>query len=154
MITTQILLGVNEDDLKEVRAIRHTVFCVEQQIDENIEKDGCDPSAVHVLVCCDNLPAATGRLLVQDEFIIGRVAVLPEYRGRRIGDLVVRLLIRTAYEMGGEQQVAHVQLGVKGFYDKLGFKAVGDIYEEAGIEHITMVHNGDVAGKCEDSRQK
>ena len=47
--------------------------------------------------------------------------------------------------------MTHVQLGVKGFYDKLGFKAVGDIYEEVGIEHITMVHNGDVVGKCEDN---
>lgn len=151
MVTTEWILGINESDLAEVRRIRHAVFCMEQQIDESIEQDGLDASAVHVLTYVDGKPAATGRLLVMaEEFNIGRMAVLPEFRGQRLGDLVVRLLIRTAFDMGGEQQVVHAQIGVRGFYEKIGFVAQGEIYEEAGIPHITMVHKGDVHGKCED----
>ena len=149
MITSEWILGINEQDLKDVRAIRHAVFCEEQKISESIEQDGLDPSAVHVLTYMDGIPAATGRLLVGDEFTIGRVAVLPEYRGKHLGDLVVRLLIRTAFNMGGERQVAHVQLPVHGFYEKLGFIAQGEIYEEAGIPHITMIHEGDISGTCD-----
>jgi len=149
MIKTELILGVNESDLTDVRAIRHSVFCEEQQIPESIEIDGLDASSVHVLVYVSDTPAATGRLLITtDEFTIGRVAVLPQFRGKRLGDLVVRLLIRTAFDMGGERQVAHAQLPVRGFYEKLGFVAQGEVYEEAGIPHITMVHEGDVYGKC------
>jgi len=150
MITTELILGINEPDLTEVRAIRKAVFCEEQQISESVEIDGLDVSAIHILASFNDTPAATGRLLVMnDEFSIGRVAVLPEFRGKRLGDLVVRLLIRTAYDMGGRQQWIHAQLPVRGFYEKLGFTPVGDIYEEAGIPHITMVHEGDITGTCD-----
>jgi len=150
MVTSELILGINEEELTEVRAIRRAVFCEEQQIDEAIEIDGLDPSAVHVLVSVNKMPAATGRLLVmKDGFFIGRVAVLPKFRKKRLGDLAVRLLIRAAYDMGGQQQWIHAQLSVRGFYEKLGFTPVGDIYEEAGIPHITMVHEGDVTGTCD-----
>ena len=151
MIKTEWILGFNEDDLKEVRAIRHTVFCLEQQIDESIEKDGLDPSAVHLLIYYGDTPAATGRLLVTaDEFTLGRIAVLPEFRGKRLGDLLVRLLIRAAYNMGSEQQLVHAQLHLRSFYEKFGFTAQGDVYEEAGIPHINMLHEGDITGTCEN----
>ena len=155
MITTEWILGINEGDLAEVRAIRRKVFCEEQQIDETIEIDGLDPSAIHVLISYNNVPAATGRLLVMAEpaesegFVIGRVAVLPQFRKKRLGDLAVRLLIRTAYNMGGQRQWVHAQLPVVGFYEKLGFIPQGEIYEEAGIPHITMMHEGDVYGNCD-----
>ncbi|MCL2422204.1 MAG: GNAT family N-acetyltransferase [Defluviitaleaceae bacterium] len=149
MISTKFILGINEADLTEVRAIRQQVFCEEQQIDQSIEIDGLDASAIHILASFNDTPAATGRLLVMNnQFIIGRVAVLSEFRGKRLGDLVVRLLIRMAYDMDGRQQWIHAQLPVRGFYEKLGFTPVGDIYEEAGIPHITMVHEGDVTGTC------
>jgi len=149
MIATEWILGINKADLTDVHAIRNAVFCEEQQIDESIERDELDPSAIHVLVSYDDIPAATGRLLVMTEqFTIGRVAVLPQFRGKGLGDLVVRLLIRAAYNMGVRQQWAHVQLPVRGFYEKLGFVPHGEIYEEAGIPHITMVHEGDVHGSC------
>ena len=151
MITSEYILGINESDLTEIRAIRNAVFCKEQQVPESIERDGLDQSAVHVLVSMNGNPAATGRLLIlNDEFTIGRVAVLPQFRGKRLGDLVMRLLIRTAFDMGGERQVVHAQLPVQGFYEKLGFIPQGEIYEEAGIPHIIMVREGDIFGTCKN----
>ncbi|MCL2398691.1 MAG: GNAT family N-acetyltransferase [Defluviitaleaceae bacterium] len=145
MIKTEWILGINEADLAEVHAIRYAVFCDEQKIDLSLEIDGLDPSAIHLLVYYNGTPAATGRLLVlKDEFSIGRVAVLPQFRGQHLGDLVMRQLIRAAYDMGGEQQWIHAQVPVQGFYEKLGFKPHGNVYEEAGIPHIAMVHEGDV----------
>ena len=151
MVTSEFILGINENDLKEVRAIRHTVFNVEQKIPEEIENDGYDSSAVHVLTYMNGIPAATGRLLIlNDEFTIGRIAVLKEYRKNRLGDLVVRLLIRAAFDMGGERQIVHAQLPVQGFYEKLGFTPKGEVYDEAGIPHITMTREGDIFGKCKE----
>ena len=149
MVSCEWILGINEADLKEVRAIRHEVFVKEQNIDPSIENDGLDPSAIHLLASHDNTPAATGRLLtLSDDFIIGRIAVLPHFRGQRLGDLVVRLLIRAAFNMGAEQQIVHSQLPVRGFYEKLGFTAQGSTFHEAGIPHITMIRKGDIFGTC------
>ena len=150
MISTEWILGINKSDLKEVYAIRHAVFCEEMNISETVESDGLDACAVHLLVYMDGTPAATGRLLVMnDEFIIGRIAVLKRFRGNRLGDLVVRLLIRSAFNMGGVRQVVHSQLYVQGFYEKLGFTPRGEVYEEAGIPHIKMVREGDITGACQ-----
>jgi len=151
MLTTQWISGMDKDLLTDAHAVRRTVFCEEQQIDESIEMDDLDQSSIHVVIYDSDKPIATGRLVVlNDSFSIGRVAVLPEYRGKHIGDLVVRLLIRTAVDMGGDQQHIHAQLSVRGFYEKLGFVAQGEVYEEAGIPHISMVHHGDVVGHCKD----
>ena len=153
MINTEWILGLNKSDLQQVHAIRHTVFCQEQQIDQTLEQDGLDESAVHLLVSYKGTPAATGRLLVTtDEFLLGRIAVLPDFRGKQLGDLVVRLLIRMAYTMGGERQVVHSQLPVQSFYEKLGFAPIGEVYQESGVPHITMERFGDIFGTCEDSR--
>jgi predicted GNAT family N-acyltransferase len=105
---------------------------------------------VHLVAYSDDgAPAATGRIMVtRDEFIIGRVAVLPEYRKRYYGTLVMKTLIRACFVMGGEKQTIHSQVSARGFYEKLGFAAYGDEYEEAGIPHINMVHEGDAVGCC------
>jgi len=152
MVATEWILGINEADLVDVHAIRQQVFCEEQKISQAIERDGFDASAIHLLVSVDDKPAATGRLLVNaDEYVIGRVAVLQKYRGKGLGDLAVRLLIRCAYNMGGETQTVHSQLQVREFYEKLGFSAQGEVYQEAGIAHITMLRHGDIFGSCEAS---
>ena len=151
MITTELILGINKQDLRDAYAIRRAVFCEEQKIPESIEADGLDSSAIHVVAYTDGVPTATGRLLVIKEgYVISRVAVQEPFRGKGLGDLVVRVLIRTAFSMGGEQQIVHAQLSVQGFYKKLGFIPKGEIYEEAGIAHISMLHKGDVYGKCDN----
>jgi len=150
MLTTQWLSGMDKEALTDAYAVRFAVFCDEQKIDESIEIDEYDQSSIHVVIYDEEKPVATGRLVVlNDSFSIGRVAVLPEYRGKHIGDLVMRLLIRASVDMGATEQHIHAQTSVRGFYEKLGFKAYGEEYEEAGISHINMVHTGDTVPKCQ-----
>ena len=149
MVTTKWILGVHAEDLADAYAIRREVFIREQGIAEEIEMDGTDASALHVVVYWDGTPAATGRLLVtRDAFMLGRLAVLPAFRGKKLGDLTVRLLVRMAFSMGGTRQHCHAQIPARGFWERMGFVAEGDIYEEAGIPHINMYHEGDVTGAC------
>ncbi|MCL1989232.1 MAG: GNAT family N-acetyltransferase [Firmicutes bacterium] len=151
MITSEIILGVDEtaiESLNKAKKIRYAVFCEEQQISQAIEDDGLDTAAVHVITSMNGEPVATGRLLVGEDFTISRVAVLPQHRKLGLGDLVVRILIRVAFDMGATEQIVHSQLSAKQFYEKLNFTAIGEPYTEAGISHITMVHKGDVFGKC------
>lgn len=145
MVSTKWFTG--NDDLTDVHMIRRKVFIEEQHVSESDEMDGTDDQAIHLAVYENGKAVATGRLMSND-FVIGRVAVLKKHRGSRYGDLVMRMLIRKAYDMGGKEQVVHAQLSAYGFYEKLGFVAFGEEYEEAGIPHINMKHIGDVSGGC------
>lgn len=119
--------------------IREKVFIQGQNIAVDVERDIYDKEADHVVVYEENIAVATGRLIYKDgEYLIGRIGVLPEYRGKRYGDLVVRMLVDKAFRKGAFDVFVHAQLSAVDFYKKIGFKRFGDVYIESGIEHISM----------------
>lgn len=147
MIEAKWMLGTEE--LTDAFYIRKEVFIKEQQISEAIEYDEWDPKAFHVVVYEQGQPKATGRLIKQkDQYLLGRIAVLKEARGKGLGDLVVRMLIRKAFDLGATEVHIHAQISARPFYEKLGFEAYGDCYDEAGILHISMVKKEDIQGSC------
>jgi predicted GNAT family N-acyltransferase len=82
---------------------------------------------------------ATGRLLVREgRARIGRMAVDPGVRGRGYGAAVLAELHRQAVRRGVAEAELHAQVTARGFYERAGYTAVGDEYEEAGIAHVTM----------------
>lgn len=128
--------------------IRNEVFVREQGIPDEIEFDGSDDEAMFVVIYENETPCATGRVTVTDEgnMLLGRIAVSKEFRGKRYGDLVVRMLIRKCFDSGMEIQYVDAQAGAVDFYKKLGFEIVEGAkpFVKAGIEHIPMLHRGDV----------
>ncbi|MCL1882890.1 MAG: GNAT family N-acetyltransferase [Defluviitaleaceae bacterium] len=147
MITMKWFMGEKED-LSDVYGIRRTVFVEEQDCPEDEEFDGTDDSCVHLVFYDDGVPVSTGRIFISEEFFkIGRVATLMEYRGRGIATNLMQTLMGACVAMGGHRQIIHAQIVARGFYEKLGFTAYGDEFEEAGIPHIAMEHFGG-ANKC------
>jgi predicted GNAT family N-acyltransferase len=127
-------------DRPEIHALRARVFVEEQGVPPEIERDDADESAVHVL-SRDGSGAvvATGRLLVQGASAsIGRMAADPSARGRGHGAAVLAELHRQAVLRGVTEVELHAQLTARGFYERAGYAPVGEVYEEAGIAHITM----------------
>ena len=47
-------------------------------------------------------------------------------------------LHRQAVLHGVTEVELHAQVGARSFYERAGYTAVGDEYEEAGITHVTM----------------
>ena len=71
-------------DLPALRAVRETVFVVEQGVPADIELDALDPACTHVLARdAGGAPIGTGRLAPDGR--IGRMAVLRDWRGRGVG---------------------------------------------------------------------
>ena len=125
-----------ESNIKDISAIRYEVFIGEQNVPEELEIDGLDGEAKHVLAYVDALPIGTGRIL--NDGHIGRVAVLKNYRGLGIGKLIMKELIKWAQDMSLEKVWLSSQWHAHSFYLGLDFVCVGEIYEEAGIDHIKM----------------
>ncbi|MGE4283246.1 MAG: GNAT family N-acetyltransferase [Clostridia bacterium] len=147
MIKTKWSKGIQ--DFYDAYGIRKKVFIEEQNIPEAIEKDELDSIAYHVVIYENNIPIATGRLVIQNtEYLLGRIAVLKERRGEHFGDLVVRMLVRKAFDFGAQEVHLHSQLQAQKFYEKLGFIPYGKVYQEAGIDHIHMIKKEDVKSHC------
>ena len=119
-----------------IRHVREQVFIVEQSVAKELEFDGQDTTSKHVIVYNGNEPVGTGRM--QDNGHIGRIAVLKEYRHRGIGTSIMKALIRSARDSGQGGVWLSSQCQAKDFYKKLGFKEYGDVFQEAGIDHIKM----------------
>jgi predicted GNAT family N-acyltransferase len=128
-------------DRAEIAALRTRVFVEEQGVPPEIEQDAADDTAVHA-VSRDPVGriVATGRLLLRDDgsATIGRMATDLGARGGGHGAAVLAELHRQAALRGVTEVELHAQVSARGFYERAGYAAVGEEYEEAGIAHITM----------------
>ncbi len=142
-ITGKYILG-GIGDLTEVFSIRDKVFCEEQGFSPELERDGKDIEAIFALAYEEGedfkKPVATGRLLfLGDEFKLGKIATLKEYRKKGYGDFVVRMLIDKAFTMGAKEIFVDAQISAIGFYKTIGFRIVGDVFTEDGTDKQKMV---------------
>jgi GNAT superfamily N-acetyltransferase len=81
----------------------------------------------------------TGRLVLETAPpSVGRIAVAPHERGTGVGAAVLARLEERAAERGIPELELHAQVHARGFYDRAGWSPVGEVYLEAGIEHLSM----------------
>lgn len=126
-----------ERDWPTLRALRRQVFVVEQHVAEAIEWDGIDAACRHALAeDGDGHAIGCGRLLPDGH--IGRMAVLPPWRGRGVGSALLEQLIRLARNGGHARVVLNAQTHAMSFYARCGFVRCGAEFEEAGIAHVAM----------------
>lgn len=131
-----------QEDLDHAFAIRRKVFVEEQQVDEREEYDQFEDSSTHYLATVDGQPAGTARWReVGDKVKLERFAVLPEYRGTGAGKALVLATLEDARKVG-KPIYLHAQMPVVDFYQKLGFRAYGEEFIEAGIRHLKMEFAG------------
>ena len=126
--------------LAPIKAIRTRVFQEEQGITPELEFDGLDHTATHLLAYVDTKPVGTARIRSIDEktIKIERLAVLPEARRSGIGRQLTQKALDFAQEHHYQQVILNSQLYIKSLYEKLGFIPVGEVFAEAGIPHIKM----------------
>lgn len=128
------------NDLDTVLGIRRTVFIEEQSISFEDDVDGKDPDAVHLVAEADGVAVGTARLLLSGEVgKIGRVAVLPAFRGKGFGKALILFAIDELARRGAKRAMLGAQVQAAGFYEALGFRAFGPEFIDAGIPHREMV---------------
>ena len=126
--------------MEAAKAIRIRVFVHEQGVPMEEEMDEADADAVHALALLGTLPVGTGRLLTlpNGEAQIGRMAVDVPHRRAGVGGLIMERLEQEARRLGLAEAILHAQTYVKDFYTRHGYAAEGDLFMEAGIEHVLM----------------
>lgn len=128
-----------ERDREALVLVRSRVFVKEQGVPAQLEWDGADPGALHLLAFdLEQNPIGTARILPSGQ--IGRMAVLPGWRGRGVGTALLREALVLATATGLPAPFVHAQTRALAFYHRQGFRAQGLEFWEAGIPHRLMVH--------------
>lgn len=125
-----------------LRAIRETVFMREQGVPAELEWDGMDDFCRHALalsakgdaIGCGRIVPPRGKFPAR----IGRLAVLREWRHRKVGTALLEALLDHARAQHYPQVLVSAQVGALAFYRRFGFEAEGEEYMEAGIPHMRM----------------
>ena len=121
-----------------LRAIREKVFMQEQGVPAELEWDGLDEACHHALALSANGEAiGCGRITLDGH--IGRVAILPEWRRKRIGSAILELLVDYARTQHYEYVDLNAQVQAIPLYKDFGFEVEGDEFMDANIPHRKMV---------------
>ncbi len=74
---------------------------------------------------------------------IGRLCVLPPWRGLGLGSRLLRLLEEAALARGTTRVLVHAQLAARAFYEQRGYTLDGppEVFLEDGIPHVRMVRS-------------
>ncbi|AFY78445.1 putative acyltransferase [Pleurocapsa sp. PCC 7327] len=130
------------EEATTIHSIRRLVFQEEQGVAPEVEFDGRDETATHLLAYLNGQPVGTIRIRFLDKKTakIERLALLPLARGKGIG----KKLMKAATEIvekneNYEEIVIHAQEYIKELHKQLGFESAGEPFYEAGILHIKMI---------------
>lgn len=144
MTDRRVVIATTPQERADAFAVRLAVFVGEQQIavEEEIDEHD-DTDAVHCIGYADGTPVAAGRLVPMrdgggDYGKIGRMCVLASHRGSGVGAAVLETLERYGASQGVTLFRLGAQLTAQGFYERAGYTAFGDIFDDAGIPHIMM----------------
>lgn len=87
--------------------------------------DPLDDESWSCVIYQEDQPAATGRIWWRDDaFWLGDIGVLPEFRGRRLGDLALRLLLFKAQSHAAREVRLISPAPAAGFFARLGLQTV------------------------------
>jgi predicted GNAT family N-acyltransferase len=129
----------NDSLFQKAREIRNVVFIQEQQVEEQDEFDEFENECQHFLMTLNEKAIGTARWRrVGDKVKLERFAVLKEFRGKRYGDQLLKAVIDSA-RVENTAMYLHAQLKAIPFYERQGFKKVGDLFVECEIEHYKMI---------------
>ncbi|MBQ6192510.1 MAG: GNAT family N-acetyltransferase [Bacteroidaceae bacterium] len=104
--------------------VRIQAMARKHQIPLHVEFDEHDtPTTKYIVAVDDYLPVATCRLYPIDEeqVMLGRIVVLPEYRHKGLGTLVVSEAERWARELGFKTAVVESRDNKIPFYEQMGY---------------------------------
>ena len=138
MIEIKKLQFDNKVEIKKCFRIRKEVFVLEQECDPKDEYE-YEEESTHFLLTDNKIPVATARYRkTQFGIKMERFAVLANKRGKGYGLIILKHMINELTNINSVKYL-HAQVQVVEFYEKVGFKKIGDKFDEVGIMHYKMI---------------
>ena len=126
--------------MEAIFGVRREVFVIEQSVSEEEEYDEFESSSTHFFATCDNQVVGTCRFRNTTQGTkLERFAVLKAYRNQSVGASILRAALAAVDR--NRAIYLHAQVQVVDFYKKYGFAQVGELFEEAGIQHYKMEYS-------------
>lgn len=108
-----------------------------------------NPFSLYILIQCnETIVGYCGAWLVMDEAHITNIAVLPEFRGKQLGEALLRKMMLTAIQSGAKTMTLEVRISnhaARSLYKKLGFQEGGirknyytDNFEDAIVMWVEL----------------
>lgn len=120
-----------------IKTVREQVFIREQHVPQELEWDEHDAKATHVVAYdASDQVIGTARLLADGH--IGRMAVLESWRRNGVGSAMLEKLLLVAQQQNLSKVFLHAQTSAIGFYERHGFRILGEEFMDAGIPHHYM----------------
>jgi predicted GNAT family N-acyltransferase len=136
---TDIRPARDRSEVDAALALRYDVFCVEQGVSLDEERDGRDDEALHLVVVDRGEVVGTCRLLAEgSEVKLGRMAVAASHRGRRLAAALLVEADAQARDLRARRIVLAAQLTAQAVYVRAGYAPYGDVFLDADIEHVMM----------------
>lgn len=121
----------------QLRTVREQVFIHEQSVPVELEWDGLDDTAQHLLAL-NSAGEAIGCARLPGDGSIGRMAVLKPWRGKGIGSALLRKAILLYRQQAIKKLTLSAQMHAVSFYERAGFQICSEPYLDAGILHVDM----------------
>jgi predicted GNAT family N-acyltransferase len=128
-----------DQERRALFALRHEVFVEEQGVPLDLELDEHDERALHLVALDGDRIVGTCRVVdASTHAKFGRLVVARDARGRGVGRALLDESERRARAAGAQRMTLAAQTSAVGLYERAGYGAVGDVFLDAGIEHLTM----------------
>jgi predicted GNAT family N-acyltransferase len=139
-VTPTVRRPRDEEELAAALALRIEVFCGEQGVTFEGDRDGLDDEAVHLVAVEGDEVVGTCRLLIEPGGTarFGRLCVRASARGTGVGGLLLAEAEREARAGGARRIGMHAQADALSLYRRAGFRPYGERFDEEGIEHLGM----------------
>ena len=131
----KVVVAVNKKEIIDNFLVRGEVFIIGQNIDYKIEFDGLDNDCVLFTAYIEDTPVGAARLYKNK---VGRVATIDSYRKKGVATKMMSYIEEYAKNNGFTELVLNAQLYIKEFYLNQGYTPIGEIFQEADIDHIKM----------------
>lgn len=129
MVDSYVFRYMREEDIDQVLAVEHVSFTSPWSREAFYNELHNNKFAVYIVLEDDHkIIGYCGAWIVIDEAHVTNVAILPEYRGRKLGETMMKKLMSVAREMGAKSMTLEVRVSnhvAQSLYRKLGFQNGG-----------------------------
>jgi len=136
----------NEQDLAKAFAVRAIVYMHEQRCPYDEEFDLNDFTATQIVGTLNGDPILTARIRYFSGFAkLERLAIRPEHRGKGFGHSLLQFMLNICEQKGYREFYLHAQKRLKPFYERYGFKTIGDSFSFSDHDYLEMYANQTVS---------